>query len=382
MHKTKLHALAGLGQAVWLDYIRRSLMTSGKLEEYVRMGLRGLTSNPAIFEKAISGSDDYEEDLQRLVEEDKSVEEIYEALAMDDIRRAADVLRPVYEADDPAYAGLNRGDDGYVSLEVSPALAHDTDATIAEARRLFQSVDRPNVMIKVPATAAGFPAIEQLIAEGVNVNVTLMFSLEQYDRVADAYMRGLERRLKQGEELRGVASVASFFVSRVDVKVDAMLDELDRPEAVELRGKIGIANAKMAYQRFTETLQSARWSRLAEEGARVQRVLFGSTSTKDPAYPDTLYADNLIGPQTVNTLPPDTIAAFLDHGAVAPTLTSDLIAARAHLDALGRLGIDLDKVTHELLDEGVKKFADPFNELLDAIRAKCAALQPGEKTHA
>jgi transaldolase len=359
MTKTKLHALAGLGQSIWLDDLRRSLITSGGLQDYVGQGLRGLTSNPSILEKAIAGSDDYDDDLRRLAREDKSPEEIYWALAIDDIQRAADVLRPVYDG--------TGGKDGYISLEVSPNLAHDTRATIDQARRLFATVQRPNVMIKVPATGQGLPAIETLTAEGLNVNVTLMFSLAQYDLVAAAFLSGLETRAEQADDLGQIASVASFFVSRIDVKVDQMLDELDTPQATELKGKIGIANAKMAYQRFKETFGSERWARLAARGARPQRVLYGSTSTKNPAYPDTLYPDNLIGPQTVNTLPPDTLAAFLHHGTVALTLERDLVAARAHLQALGTLGIDLDTVTRELLDEGLDKFARPFNSLLDVI---------------
>jgi transaldolase len=359
MKRTKLHQLAELGQSIWLDYIRRNLITSGDLQNYVEDGLRGVTSNPAIFEEAIAGSDDYDEALRRLAEMGRSPREVYEALAIDDIQRAADILRPVYDR--------ATGGDGYISLEVSPHLAHETEGTIGDARHLFSRVDRPNVMIKVPATAEGMPAIERLTAEGINVNVTLMFSLGQYDDVSEAYISGLERRAKQGGDLSGIASVASFFVSRVDVKIDQMLDDIGTPAAQELRGKIGIANAKMAYQRFKETFRGERWEHLADRGARLQRVLYGSTSTKDPAYPDTLYADNLIGPHTVNTLPPSTIQAFLDHGTVALTLESDLDQARDQLDQLAQVGMDLDSVTQELLDEGVEKFARPFESLMDTL---------------
>jgi transaldolase len=362
MPRTKLHEIAELGQSVWLDYLKRSLIASGELEAYVESGLRGLTSNPAIFEKAIVGSDEYDDDTRRLAEQGKTALETYEVLAIEDIQRSADVLRPVYDQTD--------GIDGYVSLEVNPHLAHNTQDTIAEARRLFAAVSRPNVMIKVPATMQGMPAIRDLIAEGININVTLMFSLSQYDQVADAFMQGLEERAANINDLKSIASVASFFVSRMDVKVDPLLDKLGSPKAQALKGKIGIANAKMAYQRFRETFQSERWQRLASDGARIQRVLYGSTSTKNPRYPDTLYVDNLIGPDTINTVPPDTLQAFLDHGRVALTLESDLDQARGQLDDLAELGIDLDSITQQLLEEGVQKFAEPFDKLIESIAAK------------
>lgn len=369
MTQTKLDLLAELGQAVWLDYIRRSLIASGELESYVHIGLRGVTSNPSIFEKAITGSNDYDKQLTRLVNAGKSVEEIYEAIVVEDIQRAADVLRPVYDR--------TAGADGFVSLEVSPHLARDTKGTLEEARHLFKLVDRPNLLVKVPATKEGIPAIETLIGEGRNINITLMFSLEQYDAVAEAYLAGLEEQSKTGGDLSRVASVASFFVSRVDVKVDDMLDELDTPQAREIRGKIGIANAKMAYQRFKETFQGQRWEHLAGQGARVQRVLWASTSTKDPAYPDTLYVDNLIGPHTVNTVPPETLHAFLDHGTPTLTLEQGLDKARQQLEQLAELGIDLDQVTNELLEEGIEKFAKPFESLMDSIADKQAQLSAG-----
>lgn len=372
MQQSKLHAVAKLGQSVWLDFIRRSLLTSGGLQEYVDKGVRGVTSNPAIFEKAITAGSEYDEDLRRLATTRLSAREIYETLAIADIQRAADILRPVFDAEGEAGALLAPGDDGYVSLEVSPGLAHDAQGTIAEARRLNGAVDRPNVMIKVPATSEGLVAIERLTAEGLNINVTLMFSLLQYDQVAAAYLRGLEARAEQGDGLSDIASVSSFFVSRIDVKIDPLLDAIGTPEAAALRGKIGIASAKMAYQRFKATFRGERWARLANRGARVQRVLFGSTSTKDPAYPDTLYVDNLIAPATVNTLPPDTIEAFLDHGTAAATLETDLAAALSQLEALEQVGIDLSVTTRELLDEGIEKFATPFDSLLSAIDAKRA----------
>jgi len=368
---TKLHELADLGQAIWLDYVRRSFIESGDLQELVDDGLRGVTSNPSIFEKAIAGSNDYDEALLRLSEEGRSPQEIYEVLAVEDVQAAADVLRPVYEE--------TGGDDGYVSLEVNPNLAHDTEGTIEEAHRLFEAVDRPNVMIKVPATEEGYPAMETLIGEGINVNATLMFSLEQYDRVAEAYISGLERLDAHRGDVSAMASVASFFVSRVDVKVDEMLDEVEGPGGEELKGSIGIANAKMAYQRFKATFDEARWERLKEKGARPQRVLWASTSTKNPAYSDTMYPDNLIGPHTVNTLPPSTLTAFRDHGEVALTVESQLVTERARLERLANLGIDLDEVTDELLDEGVEKFARPFADLMESIEEKVERVSSGWK---
>ncbi|MFW6135418.1 MAG: bifunctional transaldolase/phosoglucose isomerase [Chloroflexota bacterium] len=364
---TKLQQLADLGQAIWLDYIRRSFIRQGRLDDLVHDGLRGVTSNPAIFEKAIAGSNDYDDALRRLSGSGRSPQEIYEALAVEDIRMAADVLRPVYDQ--------TGGDDGYVSLEVNPDLAVDTPGTVEEAHRLFDAVDRPNLMIKVPATPEGIPAIKTLIGDGVNVNATLMFSLHQLDAVAEAYISGLEALDGSGGDLSEVASVASFFVSRVDVKVDRMLDAIGTPAAEELKGTAGIANAKMAYQRFKATFGGERWERLAEKGARLQRVLWASTSTKDPTYSDTLYADNLIGPHTVNTLPPSTLNAFRDHGIVALTLETELLAERARLEKLADLGIDLDRVTDELLEEGVEKFARPFSALMDTIEEKAARLE-------
>jgi transaldolase/glucose-6-phosphate isomerase len=356
---TKLHELARLGQSIWYDNIRRALLDSGELQALVEAGVVGVTSNPSIFEKAIAGSSDYDGALAELVTEGKSAQEIYEALALEDIRRTADLLRPVYDRTD--------GVDGYVSLEVSPALAHDTAGTVADARRLFAALDRPNIMIKVPATPAGIPAIETLIGEGINVNVTLMFSLAHYDAVTGAYIAGLERLAASGGNPSRVASVASFFVSRVDGVVDRALDEIgDRP----LLGKIAIANAKATYARFHEVFSGERWERLAAQGARVQRPLWASTSTKNPDYPDTLYVDALIGPDTVDTVPPATLNAFLDHGAVAPTLAAGMDEAYGQLARLADLGIDLDAITQRLQEDGVAAFANAFDSLIASIEQK------------
>jgi transaldolase len=369
---SKLEQLAALGQAVWLDFIRRSLITSGQLQALVGEGLRGMTSNPTIFEKAIAGSDDYDPDLERLAQAGGSVEEIYESLAMTDIQSAADVLRSVYDR--------TGGLDGYVSLEVNPKLAHDTEATIAEARRLFATLDRPNVMIKVPATPAGIPAIETLIGDGLNINVTLIFSLDQYRAVAQAYIAGLERLAASGRDLAQAASVASFFVSRIDTAVDRQLEEIQsrRPNAPQpgaLQGKTAIASAKVAYSLFGETFAGRQWARLAAEGARVQRPLWASTSTKNPAYADTMYVDELIGPDTVNTMPPGTLDAFRDHGMVRRTVDSGLEEARGQLARLAEVGIDLDAVTQELQSEGVAAFAASFDSMLDSIGQKRAQLR-------
>jgi transaldolase len=362
--KTKLHNLADLGQSVWLDYIHRSLIHSGGLGEYVDKGLRGVTSNPTIFADAITKSDVYDDQIQKLALDGKSPQEIYEELTVEDSRMAADILRPVFDESD--------GNDGFFSLEVNPHLAHDKTGTINEAFRLFKAVDRPNIMIKVPATEEGIFAFKELTEEGININVTLMFSLAQYDLVAEAFISVLEKRVANVYNVKTIASVASLFVSRVDTKVDKILDGLNTSRAKSLKGKIGIANAKMAYQHFREFFQSARWELLAEKGAREQRVLYGSTGTKNPDYADVMYMDNLIGPKTINTAPPETLEAFLDHGTVALTLESNLDEARAQLEELAELGIDLDNVTHELLLEGVEKFAQPYDALIEKITDKKA----------
>jgi transaldolase len=353
---TKLQELAEIGQSIWLDYIRRDMLDNNELHQLRDTGVRACTSNPSIFQQAIAESDLYAGALRLLVQEGKSPMEIYESLAIEDIQRAAGVFESVY--------AQTEGEDGYVSLEVNPELADDTEATIDEARRLFARVDRPNVYIKVPATPAGIPAIEQLISDGINVNVTLIFSRALYEQVIEAYMSGLEKLIASGGDPQAVSSVASFFVSRVDSNADQKLDAI---EADDIRGKIGIANAKLAYQRFLELFSGERWERLAARGARVQRPLWASTSTKDPAYRDTMYVEELIGPNTVNTVPPHTLEAFLDHGRVAPTLTADLEAAVEAIDRLAELGISLETVTSELLEEGVAKFADPFRSLIATI---------------
>ncbi|MCY3906085.1 MAG: bifunctional transaldolase/phosoglucose isomerase [Anaerolineaceae bacterium] len=355
----KIQELGQLGQSVWLDYIRRSFVTSGEMQALIDQGVRGVTSNPAIFEKAIAQSNDYDDQLQELVVGGASVSEAYEAMALRDIHMATGLFLPVYEE--------SEGEDGYVSLEVNPNLAFDTDGTVAEARRYFEELQRPNLMIKVPATREGIPAVEQLIAEGINVNITLMFSMAHYEAVANAYIRGLERLAASGGDLSKVGSVASFFVSRVDVKLDGPLAEAGAPE---MQAKIAIDNSKLVYQRFRELFSGERWQRLAQQGARVQRPLWASTSTKDPALPDTLYVDTLIGPDTVNTLPPETLEAFLDHGTVALTVGEDLEGSRARIERLAELGIDLHLAGEELQSEGVDKFIAPFEDLLGTIAAR------------
>jgi len=364
---TKLQQLAELGQAVWLDYIRRSFIESGDLKALIDKGVRGVTSNPAIFEKAIAGSADYDHDIQRLVGEGKSVGEIYEALALEDIQRAADLLRPLYDE--------TAGRDGFVSLEVSPALAHDTEGTVADAKRLFAAVGRPNIMIKIPATPAGIPAVQAVIAVGISVNVTLIFSLAQYEAAAGAYIGGLEKLQEAGGALAKTASVASFFISRVDAAVDPMLEKLGYSD---LQGKIAVDNAKLAYARFRERFTGERWDRLARAGARVQRPLWASTGTKTPAYPDTLYVDCLIGPDTVNTVPPATLQAFIDHGQVALTVDKDLEGARSRLTRLAELGVNLDSITNQLLEDGVDAFAKPFERLMRSIQSKMDKLPHGK----
>ncbi len=354
--------LKQLGQSVWLDYIRRNLITSGELQRLVEEdGLCGVTSNPTIFQKAIAGSDDYDEAIRALLtaEPHTDASALYEALAIEDIRMAADILRRVYEETD--------GRDGFVSLEVSPHLAHDTEGTIAEARRLWQAVDRPNLMIKVPATPEGIPAIEALIAEGININVTLIFSLAHYEAVAHAYIRGLARC----PDPHRVASVASFFVSRVDTVVDRALEAIGTPEALALRGKIAIANARMAYRRFREIFYGEPFAALRAQGARVQRPLWASTSTKNPAYSDVLYVEELIGPDTVNTLPPATLNAFRDHGQVRGiTLEEGLAEAEKALAHLKELDIDLEAITEQLQRDGVAAFAASFDQLMEALAEK------------
>lgn len=358
------------GQSFWLDNIRRQMLTDGTLQALIEQdGLRGMTSNPSIFQKAIGHSDDYDNQLQELVASGADTNSIYETLAITDIQAACDIFAPLYES--------SQRSDGFVSLEVSPHLAHDTAGTIAEARRLFAAVGRPNLMVKVPATAEGIPAIEQLISEGININITLMFSMAHYEAVAHAYLRGLQHFVESGGDPAGVASVASFFVSRVDTAVDAQLEGIGTPEALALCGHTAVANAKIVYQRFQEIFHgsTAPFSSLREAGAAPQRLLWASTSTKNPTYRDTLYIDELIGAETVNTIPPATIDAFRDHGTVAPTLTANVPQAAHVLNSLDQLGVDLAVITTQLQKEGVAAFVDSFTDLLGAIDNKVAQLK-------
>jgi transaldolase len=366
--------LRNYGQSVWHDNISRDLLDSGALKKLIEEdGLSGLTSNPTIFEKAINGSTHYDASLKLLLAQGKDVKEIYEALAIEDIQRAADLFRPIFN--DTA------GGDGFVSLEVSPKLAHLTGETLEEARRLWKTVNRPNVMIKVPATLAGIPAIEQLIGEGININITMMFSMEHYIQVAEAYVRGLTALEKKGRPLT-VASVASFFVSRVDTLVDKLLEERiaqaknsrEKDELESLLGKTAIANSKLVYQKFKEIFRSPKFQGLKAKGAKVQRPLWASTSTKNPKYRDVLYAEELIGPDTVDTMTPATIVAFRDHGIVRPSLEENVDEARRVLDRLAKTGANLGEITQKLQDDGVKLFADSFDALMESISKKKAAL--------
>ena len=365
---TRLHQMRALGQSVWYDFIERGMIQSGELARLVADGIAGVTSNPTIFQQAITKSDAYAADLARLAGSDLDTKSLFETLAIADIQAAAAILRPVYDAAD--------GHDGCVSLEVAPDLAHDTAATIAEARRLHKAVDRPNLMVKVPATLAGIPAIRQLIADGININVTLIFSVERYAAVKEAFIQGIEARVAAGLPVDRIASVASFFVSRVDTNIDARLDKLAQADPANaahyqaLRGKAAVANSKLAYRQFEEAFSGLRWEKLAAAGAHVQRPLWASTGVKNPAYPDLLYVDPLIGPHTVNTMPPATVVACLDHATVARTVDQGVDEARTLLAAVAAAGISLAEVTAELEADGVQKFADSFVQLLAAIDAK------------
>jgi transaldolase/transaldolase/glucose-6-phosphate isomerase len=356
--------LGQLGQSLWYDYITRDLVTSGELARLITEdGLRGMTSNPTIFEKAIAGSKLYDQDIRRLAEEGRGAGEIFERLAVADVQAACDVFLPLYRQSGAA--------DGFVSLEVSPTLANDGDGTVHEARRLWKAVGRPNAMIKIPGTRAGLPAITRCIEEGVNVNVTLLFSIERYAEVIEAFLAGMESRLGRGLPISTLASVASFFVSRVDGKVDPLLDR--RPEH-PLRGKIAIANASLAYAIFERTLATSRWNRLAGAGALPQRPLWASTSTKDPRLPDIYYVEALTAPRTVNTLPPETFEAYRDHGEPQIRIQDNIAVATEQLDALKEAGIDLRVITRELEEEGVAKFAASHAAVLAGIDAKTEAL--------
>ncbi len=372
-----LQQLLDFGQSVWYDNIARGLIKDGSIQKLIDESfVRGVTSNPTIFEKAISAGNDYDDQIKELVSGGHKAEAMFTSLAIQDIQQTCDLFRKIYDE--------SEGVDGYVSMEVSPTLAHDTKGTIAEARTLYKQIDRPNVMIKVPATPEGMPAIETLIGEGINVNVTLIFSLQAYEQVAEAYVAGLEKLAASGKRpLNKVASVASFFVSRVDSLVDKLLDEkiaaaakADQKEKLEnLKGKAGIANSKLAYERFQVIFGADRFKPLKKQGARAQRLLWASTSTKNPRYRDVMYVEELIGPETVDTMPPATVIAFGDHGKAACTIDKNLDQAHQAIDSLEAAGISMEKVTGQLLAEGVKSFADSFTKLLEGVEGKRQKLQ-------
>lgn len=377
--KNALLELAELGQSIWLDYTRRDLVLSGELRRLIdEDGLRGMTSNPSIFEKAIVGSPLYEEDIRAMTFEGQSPKMIYETLSQRDVQGAADEFRSVYDETD--------GRDGYVSLEVNPHLAHDTKGTIVEARRLWRALNRPNVFIKVPATIEGLPAIQQLISEGINVNITLLFGLPRYRQVAAAYIAGIEARANEGKPVEHVASVASFFLSRVDSLVDPLLQKLiaqggkEADVAKKVRGQVAIASTRMAYQIYKEIFQSERFAKLASRGARVQRLLWASTSTKNPEYSDLKYVETLIGPDTINTVTVETLNAYRDHGEPNASLEHDVERADWVLQRLPELGINLDQVTQQLEDEGVEKFNNAFDKLMQALTQSCRTIDPGKET--
>jgi transaldolase len=352
-------------QSPWIDFIDRQLIDSGRLEEMIGTGIRGLTSNPTIFAKAVA-TGQYDELVRRKIDAGEGNQAIYEEIAVTSVGDAADLLRKVYDEAD--------GADGFASIEVEPELADDTQGSLARARHLWTRLQRPNVFVKIPATEAGVPAIEAAIADGININVTLMFSVEVYRKVAMAYINGLRRRLAAGQDVSRVASVASFFVSRVDTKVDKMLEGVGTPEAHRVRGQAAIANARLAYEAFLELFHGPEFAELREAGARVQRCLWASTSTKNPAYSDVLYVEELIGPETVNTMPLETIDAFLDHGDVRRTLDADLHKAYDQIRAVEAEGVSMERVTAELIAEGVVAFAKSFDELLSTIDSKRQAL--------
>jgi transaldolase len=375
--KSPILQIKDFGQSIWMDNLSRNLLQSGELKALMASrDVHGITSNPAIFEKAIAGNAIYDEDIEVGIRAGKSVEEIYESLVFDDIQKACDVLASVY--------AKTEGLDGYVSIEVPPNLAHDTEGTIREARRYFQAIARPNVMIKIPGTPAGLKAVRQAISEGINVNVTLLFSVQSYVDTLWAYIEGLEERVAKGEDISRVASVASFFLSRIDSKVDKQLDQLAtatedttlQGQLQAAKGKVAIANAKLAYQEYKKITAGDRWQALMTKGAAVQRLLWASTSTKDPAYSDVMYVDELIGADTVNTLPPNTIEACADHCNVADRIETEVEAAAALIASLADFGIDLDLVMGDLLDEGIDKFVKPFDSLMSSLVLKVKQLTP------
>jgi transaldolase len=366
MKTNPLKTLGTLGQSIWLDYIRRDLIVSGELRRLIKEdGLRGMTSNPSIFEKAISGSHDYDEDIRVMVHEGKGVKAIYEAISQRDVQGAADEFRPLYDK--------TEGGDGYVSLEVNPHLAHDTGGTLEEARRLWAALSRPNVLIKVPATAEGLPVIRQLIGEGINVNVTLLFGIPRYRQVVEAYLAGVEAWVAQAKPVRTVASVASFFVSRIDALVDPLLEKLivqggeHGNLAKMMHGQVAVASAKVAYQIYKEMFESIRFRKLADKGALTQRLLWASTSTKNPEYSDVKYIESLIGPHTVDTVPVETLDDYRDHGKPRDRIEQEVATARRMLDRLAELDISIDKVTQQLEDEGVEKFSKSFDKLMATL---------------
>jgi len=366
MNKNPLLDLEALGQSVWLDYLRRNALDNGELQRLIDQdGLSGLTSNPSIFEKAIAESNDYDNTIRELALEGKNVEEIYQALTVEDIQHAADLFRPVFDR--------LEGGDGFVSLEVSPQLAHDTAGTIREARQLWAAVNRLNLFIKVPATREGLPAIQQLIGEGINVNITLLFGLPRYREVAEAYLIGLETRTAHGQPLAQISSVASFFLSRIDTLIDPLLEKSQPENWAGLHGQVAIASAKVAYQMYQEIFGGERFRKLAQMGARPQRLLWASTGTKNPAYSDVKYIETLIGRETINTMPPDTLNAYRDHGEPASQLEKGIQEAHQVLDGLRQTGIDLDALTQQLEDEGVSKFSKAFEQLTAALQVKRAA---------
>lgn len=356
-----LEQIGTLGQSVWLDFISRKTIRDGTLQGLIDKGVVGMTSNPAIFEKAMSGNE-YDAEIAELAASGKDANAIYQTLAIEDVQAAADLLRPIYDR--------TKGDDGYISLEVSPLLARDSEGTIREAKEFWSRVDRPNVMIKIPATVQGLPAIEEALASGINVNVTLLFSVERYAAVAEKYIRGLDRFNAAGGDVAKIRSVASFFLSRIDTMVDPMLPA----RLPELAGKAAIAAAKHAYEAYGEIFASSRFQHLARLGGKAQRLLWASTSTKNPAYPDTMYVEPLIGPQTVNTMPLETINAYLDHGKPAARLSEGMAQARQELKAIEAAGVDLGEVAAKLEEEGLKKFVDPFHTLITGIQGKLAGV--------
>jgi transaldolase len=358
----RLAKMRELGQAPWVDELSREDIENGGLQKMIDDGIVGVTSNPAIFQKAIAGSDLYDEQLAELAAREDDPKRIFWEVARKDIQDACDIFGPVHE---------ETGRDGFVSLEVQPDIAYDTEATVEEATRLHEMVDRPNLFVKIPATLPGLVAIEEMISRGKSINVTLIFSLERYREVARAYTRGLQRLVENGGDPSGVHSVASFFVSRIDSEADTQLEELG---AGDLQGELAIANAKLAYQIYKEVFGGARWSKLAEKGANTQRLLWASTSTKNPDYADTLYVDNLVGPETVNTMPKKTIQAVMDHAEIRPTLEEGVEEAKSLLGRLREAGLDYEDVTDILEKEGIQKFADPFNEMLEEIKNKSAQL--------